>query len=474
MNTLKLFCFLFATFGVVIGEDEVLTPCFLPTGSATFCVPLPRCRHVKELVSNLQRPLPGDVSLLVKDSFFCPTKNAAGEATVCCPLDGIQEPAVTEGPAVEDFGSCTLQSGEDASCVIYNRCSPFLQMLSNMKQPFPPEIPELMRNSWLCDVKNVGGFSLPAICCPTAGVVELTSQQKFESHPNRAALAPSDTCGLNKALIRTRIVGGQEAELGAYPWLANLGFQLGGKGKVEFKCGGSLIGPRYVMTAAHCVTNLPGSFQLTTVRVGEHRLSTNPDCVPDKSSCADPPQDIKISKIIFHPKYNTPNPFRNDIALLKLSQPVVENAYVIPVCLPFADEENEEYQKSKIGDVQAIHVAGWGATNEKGKDPADALQFLNVSVFIGDKCKAVYEERQGFINPKTQLCSGGEKGRDSCVGDSGSALMMEDQSETGDAFWKQIGIVSFGPRLCGTEGVPGVYTKVRSYLDWILDTVEVE
>ncbi len=41
-----------------------------------------------------------------------------------------------------------------------------------------------------------------------------------------------------------------------------------------------------------------------------------------------------------------------------------------------------------------------------GKDPADALQFLNVSVYNGDKCKSVYEERQGFINPKTQLCSG--------------------------------------------------------------------
>ena len=49
---------------------------------------------------------------------------------------------------------------------------------------------------------------------------------RFESHPNRAALAPSDTCGLNKALILTRIVGGQEAKLGAYPWLANLGFQV--------------------------------------------------------------------------------------------------------------------------------------------------------------------------------------------------------------------------------------------------------
>ena len=51
--------------------------------------------------------------------------------------------------------------------------------------------------------------------------------------------------------------------------------------------------------------------------------------------------------------------------------------------------------------------------------------------------------------------------------------MMEDRGEDGVNFWRQIGIVSFGPRLCGTEGVPGVYTKIQSYLDWILETVEV-
>ena len=83
----------------------------------------------------------------------------------------------------------------------------------------------------------------------------------------------------------------------------------------------------------------------------------------------------------------------------------------------------------------------------------------------------------------SQLCAGGEKGKDSCVGDSGSALMREvrepptnsaDRPDPDDffrSFTKLIGVVSFGPKLCGTEGVPGVYSKVRHYIDWILDNV---
>ena len=56
-------------------------------------------------------------------------------------------------------------------------------------------------------------------------------------------------------------------------------------------------------------------------------MSTNPDCTSDDKDaiCAEPPQDYKIEKIIFHPKYNTPNPFRNDIAILQLNDSVVEN-----------------------------------------------------------------------------------------------------------------------------------------------------
>jgi len=64
--------------------------------------------------------------------------------------------------------------------------------------------------------------------------------------------------------------------------------------------------------------------------------------------------------------------------------------------------------------------------------------------------------------------------QDSCVGDSGSGLMRGLPDSSGDRVgdkWDLIGVVSFGPRLCGTEGVPGVYTRVNSYLEWILDTV---
>ena len=58
------------------------------------------------------------------------------------------------------------------------------------------------------------------------------------------------------------------------------------------------------------------------------------------------------------------------------------------------------------------------------------------------------------------------------MGDSGSGLMRgrPDRERAADR-WDLIGVVSFGPRLCGTEGVPGVYTRVNSYLQWVLDTV---
>ena len=137
--------------------------------------------------------------------------------------------------------------------------------------------------------------------------------------------------------------------------------------------------------------------------------------------------------------------------------------------MPFLDTETEDYSISPEATNKPItQVAGWGATNERGRNPADLLQYLDVKVKNAVQCKSVYEERGGIITPLQQMCAGGEKGKDSCVGDSGSALMREHDVRS----WKIIGIVSFGPRLCGTEGIPGVYTRVRHYMNWILDNAK--
>ena len=64
--------------------------CHLPSGAAARCVDISKCRHLSKLVSNLQRPFPGDVTLLIRDSFLC--EATASTITVCCPLEGIQPP----------------------------------------------------------------------------------------------------------------------------------------------------------------------------------------------------------------------------------------------------------------------------------------------------------------------------------------------------------------------------------------------
>ena len=81
---------------------------------------------------------------------------------------------------------------------------------------------------------------------------------RFGAHENRIAMAA--TCPI--ASIKKRIVGGDEASIGEYPWLALIGYVSAGGSDITWSCGGSLIGNKYVLTAAHCVTGLPGSYTL--------------------------------------------------------------------------------------------------------------------------------------------------------------------------------------------------------------------
>ena len=97
-----------------------------------------------------------------------------------------------------------------------------------------------------------------------------------------------------------------------------------------------------------------------------------------------------------------------------------------------------------------------------------------MNIFDADRCANIYK-RAGTLNQTIQLCVGGEEGRDSCGGDSGSSLMTKHTMSEGHVewigTWKIVGVVSFGPSRCAMRGVPGVYTKVRQYINWILENV---
>ena len=134
-----------------------------------------------------------------------------------------------------------------------------------------------------------------------------------------------DDCG-QQEYSSGRIVGGIEAPTGQWPWMAAI--FLHGTKRTEFWCGGSLIGTKYILTAAHCTRDSrqrPFAARQFTVRLGDIDLST--DGEPSA------PVTYKVTEVRAHPRFSRVG-FYNDIALLVLDKPVRKSKYVIPVCLP--------------------------------------------------------------------------------------------------------------------------------------------
>lgn len=100
---------------------------------------------------------------------------------------------------------------------------------------------------------------------------------------------------------------------------------------------------------------------------------------------------------------------------------------------------------------------------------SETLLKVEIPTVPFDKCKNTYSRQANLTH--RQLCAGGQNQKDSCQGDSGGPLHLVGTINKVAKFI-QHGIVSFGPKLCGSEGNPGVYTKVSYYMDWILDNMK--
>ncbi|KAF2900709.1 hypothetical protein ILUMI_05479 [Ignelater luminosus] len=285
-------------------------------------------------------------------------------------------------------------------------------------------------------------FACILLCCCNA----------IYSDDNKVNLLPSkDVCGKQE---QQRIFGGEEAGIGEFPWLVLL------KSKsYDFICGGALINKRYVLTAGHCILD-----DLVSVRLGEHNLETEEDCegdTPGLENCADPPVDIDIEDIIVHEDYSSS--LFADITLLRLKEEVNYTDYIKPVCLPLSDDI---INKAFTG--ENVIVAGWGKTKTKIQNNAKLK--VELPVISNNDCAKFYAQG-GIPITGSQICAGGEKGKDSCQGDSGGPVMYLHREAT-EENWMTVGIVSFGLQKCGIESQPGVYTRVTDYIPWILDNIE--
>jgi secreted trypsin-like serine protease len=154
------------------------------------------------------------------------------------------------------------------------------------------------------------------------------------------------------------------------------------------------------------------------VRVGEHDIRTTTDCEEEggEEVCAPPFQDLTIEKVTFHPEYT-----------------------------------------------------GWRYT-ETGRPSPDLLQVELPIVPLGE-CKVIYKNLPTPITLNdNQICAGGKRSSDFCGGNGGGPLHALGLL-FGEVRRVQQGIVSFGPTRCGEEPIPGVYTRVAAYMDWVLDNI---
>ena len=228
----------------------------------------------------------------------------------------------------------------------------------------------------------------------------------------------------------TRIVGGGPATEGDWPWMASIQsvFQ-------SHFCGGSLIAPDAILTAAHCVEGSRPD-QISVV-LGRYDLTTNVGKRHD------------VAQIIVHPRYNS---FSNDsdVAILLLETPSDRTT------IPILSANNTELAEPGVTST----VIGWGNLREGGSSP-DELHEVDIPI-VSNAVANQPQSYNGGITPRMLAAGLAEGGKDSCQGDSGGPLMVTDE----DGSYHQAGIVSFGDG-CAAPNDYGIYARVSAFTEWI-------
>ncbi len=298
-------------------------------------------------------------------------------------------------------------------------------------------------------------ITIAAACIAvTFAIVGIVVAQDITERPYRKPqeLLPARFAG-EKLIVGDAI----EARIGEIPWQASVQIHRNGH---TYQCGGSVIKPGWVLTAAHCVEiveddELPPA-QPPLVQVRQIDVRTGSIDVESGGLEAQPEAMFLMR--------DDRNAGRNnyDVALLK----VRTHDLAKPIALDTATTANNG-ESLTVG--TPLVVSGYGTTNEGGLSPK--LLYVSISYIRRQTCNSA-QKHNGKIDA-TMVCAGDVAGNDSCGGDSGGPLYAPAKAEQPA---RLVGIVSWGPKDCGNKRFPGVYTQVANpkIAAWIRHTIAAD
>ncbi|KAK9971139.1 hypothetical protein ABG768_027030 [Culter alburnus] len=248
----------------------------------------------------------------------------------------------------------------------------------------------------------------------------------------------------SNSLPMFRIRGGQVSDIREQPWQVAINAYWPRSKAYSFRCGGVLIDSCWILSAAHCFQERFEEKHLQVVLGRTFRLQNSSS-----------EQIFDVEKYWIHEQYDDET-YDNDIALFKLKSEsgicAIYSPEVLPACLP---EPN-----LALPDWTECEISGYGKEEEFSPFYSERIKRGMVRLWPQDQC--VPEKLSGRLVTSNMLCAGDTRGLDdACKGDSGGPLVCQKNGRM-----ILMGLISWGDG-CGKKDIPGVYTRVTKYSNWI-------